>query len=800
MKTQKILSYTKQSLFLLAIALIISACTNQTDSAKYSNPENNKFLKTWMLLGPIYVGDTSATPSAEIQKAAFEKDLIDPTTLTSLESLSAIEINEQSYGWKLHTSESDIVNLNTIYEDKDFAYAFAFTEIEMAEAKTVLYGLGSDDAVKLWLNGKEVHKFYGGRALAKDDDLVELQLKKGSNQLLLKIQDFEYGWEFCFRPIGTEMVSELFCKYAASGDLDNINFLLNYNPDLSHKATNGLTALQNAKVKGRNEVVNLLTEKGAKEDQAYPELSTFVDKYILENLEEGTPGLAVLVAKDGEVLFKKGYGYANIENKTVVNTETKFRIGSVTKQFIAVAILKLQEAGKLNVQDKLSKFVPEFPRGDEVTIHHLLTHTSGIYSFTSRPGFTDSVTNKVEAKALMDSIMSWEYNFDPGEEMMYNNSGYFILGEIIEIVSGKWYGDYLKDEIFDPLNMKNSGVYINETPPDHEAKGYTVEEGEYMLALDWNMSWAGGAGSLYSTVEDLFIWNEALFNGKVLSKESLKAAHTPTKLNNGEVAKAMSYGYGWGINNARGKEVIAHSGGLHGFISYLARVPDENLTVVALTNTTPTMDGLMPGQIATDFGEYAIWEKLDPQKSYSTKAVDPAKLNDYIGRYDYGNSMVMVVTVEDNKLFAKLTDQPKFELFADGDDVFFWKVVEANIKFIRNEAGDITYGIHSQGGQEMEVAKLPELETLPITKSEVEVYLGKYEFQDDFFMNLTFDQENRFFLKASNQTGHELFKTAKNFYQAKDIMLSVKLLPISDKATIEFEQGVYKSVMVKMED
>lgn len=799
MKTGKDLFIIKQSILLLVVALMLSACSQQTDRAKYVNPASNEFLKSWMLLGPICVADSNDIPSDELQKEAFKLDFIDPVSLNSREALSTIEYNGQKYVWSLHTSESDIINLDALYEQKDYAYTYAFAEVEMAEAKTILCGLGSDDAVKLWLNGKEVHAFYEGRALAKDDDLIELNFKKGSNTLLLKVQDFAYGWEFCFRPIGTEMVSELLCEYAASGDLDNINFLLNYEPDLNFVSKNGLTALQNAKLKGRKEVVDLLTEKGAKDNQLYPEIGTYIDKYIQANMEQAAPGLAVLVAKDGEVLFKKGYGLANIEQKIGVDTKTKFRIGSVTKQFIATGILKLQEAGKLNVTDKLSKYIPEFPRGDEVSIQHLLTHTSGIFSFTSQPGFSDSVMNIVEAQTLMDSIMSWDFTFNPGEDIVYNNSGYFILGEIIEIVSGKWYGDYLNDEIFTPLNMNNTGVYINEKAPEHEAKGYTFKDNRYALSLDWNMSWAGGAGSLYSTVEDLFLWNEALFNGNVLSAETLKAAHTPVKLNNGEIASKMPYGYGWFLGDQRGKELIAHSGGLDGFISYLMRIPEENLTVIALTNTTPAMNGLDPTQISGDFSEYVLWEKLDPQKSYSAKTVDTTKLKNYIGRYDYGNTMVLMVTVEGDKIFAQMSDQPKFELFASTEDEFFWKVVEASIKFKRNEAGEVTHAIHYQGGSELEVTKLPDLETLPFNKDEVEAYLGDYKFQEGFIMSLIVNEQNRFYLRATGQSGNELFKTSKNTYQAKDILLTVRLLPFTGKPKIEFEQGEIKLVMERME-
>jgi len=299
MKTKNVLSKVNRSLFLLLfiVSLIFSGCSQQSETAKYTNLSDNIFLKTWMLLGPVNVADTSEKANMQKQQAAFDHDILDPLSLTSLDALSSISIKEQTYSWEKHTSESDIIDLNAVYDNKNFAFAYAFAEIEMQEAKTILCGLGSDDAVKVWLNGKEVHKYFGGRALSKDDDLVEIDFKQGSNQLLLKIQNFEYGWEFCFRPIGVEAVSELVCSAAGRGDLDNINELLKYEPDFSYKSKNGLTAWQNAMISGREEVIDLLLEKGAKEDQDFPELISFVDNYIQQNLKENTPGLAILIAK-----------------------------------------------------------------------------------------------------------------------------------------------------------------------------------------------------------------------------------------------------------------------------------------------------------------------------------------------------------------------------------------------------------------------------------------------------------------------------------------------------------------------
>ena len=234
----------------------------------------------------------------------------------------------------------------------------------------------------------------------------------------------------------------------------------------------------------------------------------------------------MLVAKDGKVLYRKGFGYADIKNKILVTPDTKFRIGSVTKQFTAAAILKLQENNLLSVDDKLSKFIPDFPRGDEVTIHQLLTHISGIHSYTGKHDFLDKVTKTISPDSLVNAIKKDPYDFNPGEKMLYNNSGYFILGYIIAKVSGKPYDVYLKETFFDPLHMDNTGVHYAGIKLEHEAKGYANDNNRYEEALNWDMSWAGGAGAIYSTVDDLLKWNQALYGGKVLNEKTARPVST----------------------------------------------------------------------------------------------------------------------------------------------------------------------------------------------------------------------------------------------------------------------------------
>ena len=249
-----------------------------------------------------------------------------------------------------------------------------------------------------------------------------------------------------------------------------------------------------------------------------------IDPLFTQMVQSNWPGAAVLVARDGAIVFQKGYGFAQAESRVPVTMDTRFRIGSITKQFTSAAILKLAEEGKLGVDDHLSKFIPDWPRGDEVTLRHLLTHTSGIHNYTAKPGFYEHVTEPISLADLVASFKNDPYDFDPGEKYSYCNSGYVLLGYILEKVTGQSYESYLKKTFFDPLGMKNTGVYHAGMSPTGEAFGYSYTNGAVRRAVNWDMSKVATAGELYSTAHDLYLWNEALFNHRLSSDASLKEA------------------------------------------------------------------------------------------------------------------------------------------------------------------------------------------------------------------------------------------------------------------------------------
>lgn len=598
---------------LIAQKKITPSVGKRYGAANYSLKDASQFMRRWLIAGPVPVQENTE-PDSQTQEKFFNINPITSIAVAEDKPAPALVLDGKEYPWQMHTSREDVIDLDAIFK-RDYAAAYALAEIKVDAPQKAFLSVGSDDGIKVWLNGKQIHKIWIGRPITPDEDMVAMDLQKGSNQILISVQDMAQGWGFTCRVLDAASMSEKLIAASARGDLDEINLLLASGANTEWENGSGLSATASARLHGREEVTALFQQKGFSVKQ-FPAAEKLVDGLYTPLNEKASPGIAVLVAKDGKILYKKGFGFADMDKKVPVSPETKFRIGSVTKQFTAAAILKLQEEKRLQVSDKLSKYIPDFPRGEEVTLHHLLTHTSGIHSYTGKGDFLAKVTSTITNEELLKYFRDDPYDFGPGEQWRYNNSGYFLLGYIIEKVSGKSYDQYLKENFFDPLKMTSTGVHASTLALDNEARGYMNTAGIYANALNWDMSWAGGAGALYSTLEDLYRWNEGLFSGKVLSEKSLKAAFTPVLLNNGKLPEGTKYGYGWGLGSFRGLEEVQHSGGLHGFHAQLLRLPEENLTVVILTNISPPNVTFDPNVLA----EFYLWDKLEKQPSYTTSA------------------------------------------------------------------------------------------------------------------------------------------------------------------------------------
>ncbi len=471
-----------------------------------------------------------------------------------------------------------------------------------------------------------------------------------------------------------------------------------------------------------------------KPDKASLDSGEYIDDVIRGMVQPDQPGIAVLISRGDRVFLSKGYGLADMEPEIPITSKTKFRIGSITKQFTAASILKLQEEGKLKVTDRLSKYIPGYPRGDEVTLHHLMTHTSGIENFTDKLDFSGKVTQAISSSDLIDSFKYEDLNFEPGDSFSYSNSGYFLLGFIVEKVSGKSFESFLQETFFVPLGMNDSGVHHADLKLTNEALGYSHIEGETVNALNWDMSHAGAAGAIYSTVEDLHRWNEGIFKGQVLSQASLTAALTGAKIRTSD--QLTGYGYGWGIGEQGGLKLIHHGGDLDGFSSYLARFPQQDLTIAVLHNSRPVFGYLNPDKIAEKIAGVYLRQDMTAPIDSSKKVhivditVSPESYLAFEGHYYYGPLKVLEVTTENNRLFAQLTGQKKYEIFPESPTRYFLKVVDAQVEFIHDSNGNVIALQHTQNGRSFRAPLLEETAIVGVAPDILDNYIGVYEFDN----------------------------------------------------------------------
>ena len=324
-----------------------------------------------------------------------------------------------------------------------------------------------------------------------------------------------------------------------------------------------------------------------------PKADEIINAYVKQSQFSGS----VLIAKGGKVILSKGYGMANYELEVANTPQTRFRLGSITKQFTAMAIAQLVERGLVKVDDPITKYLPDYPKetGDKVTVYHLLTHTSGIPSFTNSTDYLQIKMQPLSSEKLFAWVKGKPLEFTPGEDFKYNNAGYILLGYIIEKVTGKSYDQYLRESIFEPLGMKSTGYDRNKEVMKHRAAGYSLKGKEIENAEFIDMTVPGGAGALYSTVEDLYLWDRALYTEKLVKKPTLEKVYTPFKSN---------YSWGWRVGEQYGHKLVGHGGGIDGFNTTIVRFINDDICIIALSNRIPAaLNPMSKNLMALLFGE-----------------------------------------------------------------------------------------------------------------------------------------------------------------------------------------------------
>ncbi|UOQ98379.1 serine hydrolase [Hymenobacter sp. 5317J-9] len=423
-----------------------------------------------------------------------------------------------------------------------------------------------------------------------------------------------------------------------------------------------------------------------------------LDDYVREFEKSGRFMGTVLVADHGQVVLQKGYGLANREKGLANTPDTKFRIGSLSKQFTAALVLQLVEKGQLKFDGHVADYLPDYPQpaGGQITLHQLLTHTAGLPNYTAQPTFVTAVMRTPHSPTQLVALFSGlPLEFAPGTQYHYSNSGYVLLGAIIEKVTGKPYAQVFQENIAGPLKLKATSVDVREAADARRATGYEATPSGLQIAPALDMSVPYAAGAITSTATDLFRWSQALDGNKVLSETSKKLLFTPIK---------NHYAYGWIVYKAKvGAEVDStliqeHNGAINGFRSYLVRVPQSQQVIVLLDNHA--------GQALAEL-KGGLLRLLHHQPATPVlAAADASPLGAYVGVYELAPTFRITVRQRDGRLFVQATGQSEFETEAVSPALFALKGVPAQVEFARNDKGQVAQLILHQGGRDQPAPKV----------------------------------------------------------------------------------------------
>ncbi|HTH56572.1 MAG TPA: serine hydrolase domain-containing protein [Cyclobacteriaceae bacterium] len=406
------------------------------------------------------------------------------------------------------------------------------------------------------------------------------------------------------------------------------------------------------------------------------DFATKADRYLKPYVETGNFSGTVLIAEKGKIIFHKGYGLASVELNVPNGLQTKYHIASVSKTFTAAAILLLEQRGLLTTDDLLSKYIPDYPLGDKITLHHLLSHTSGITNVNNLPEYNDASLKRQTPESLIILFKSKPLEFQPGEKYQYSNSNYNVLAFIIEKVSGKRYGEFLHDEIFVPLKMESTFHHDDATQIiTNAAEGY-ASNGNFGLQKSAHLDWSSktGNGSLVTTASDLLLWDRALYTEKILS------APAKAKM----FRQYAGSGYGWYLGQKHDRDCIYMNGRSPGFSSHIGRYPSDELCVVVLQNSYVSV----ATQVGFDLAGIALQENVDIPNLRLSK-VKKEESDMVTGKYQFAGdfyqpNFLMTISEKNGSLFSDWGELIPGETFHYIQRAFWSKVV-----FVKNPQGNV---------------------------------------------------------------------------------------------------------------
>ena len=501
-----------------------------------------------------------------------------------------------------------------------------------------------------------------------------------------------------------------------------------------------------------------LTYAQQKEDE---QLVTYFDKILSEQFKTDEPGVTVLVSRNGQINYKKAFGTANLELNTPMQVDNVFWVASIGKQFTAVAILQLMEQGKLNLQDEITKFIPDYPtHGNKITIEHLLTHTSGIHNFSGMEDPEKKLTTDCTPNEVIDFFKNLPMRFAPGTKWEYSNSGYFLLGFIIEKITGKPYSEYLEENFFKPLGMTNSLFANNKRIIKNRVGAYSQGDTGFENSRHLNATIIYSAGAIQTTVEDFYKWHQAVHSYKLVKKETLDKAFSRYKLTDGI---ETVYGYGWKLGYVYESPSIWHGGSIEGFGAMEIYLPKEDVFVAVFSNC----DCIYPKDIASRLAALTTGRPYE----YREISNENTNLKAYTGVYENQKGQQRIITVSGNKLFSQLGRGPKSNLKVYQENMFFFEDdAMQTIEFYRNKKGTIekllTKKLSGIETWNKTNKPIPDSNGIKVNGKILETYVGEYEIINEMNFSVAIEKD-RIFVQAPEQDKFEIFAETENKFFTK---------------------------------
>lgn len=504
-----------------------------------------------------------------------------------------------------------------------------------------------------------------------------------------------------------------------------------------------------------------------------------LDAIAAEAFPKDGPGGTVIVVMDGKALLRKGYGMADLELRVAAKPEMVYRIGSMTKQFTSVAILRLVEEGKVALEDRLSKYVPGFPGGEAITVEHLLTHTSGLKSYNDVPGYAATIRDDRTPTQLVEGIRAEKAAFAPGEGWKYSNSGYLFLGIIIEKASGMTYAEYLRTELFAPLGLRHTSVVDESRITPGRVPGYDIGSDRVVRNAGYmSMTQPYAAGSIESSVDDLARWNELLVGGQVLDKANLARAWTGARTQDGT---PTGYGFGWRVSDEDGLRFVSHGGKMTGFVSYGVLVPDRKLFVGMLHNALGSEADL----------EYTATRLALEVLGRGWNATPVAMSNDakkrFAGIYDFGG-VTRTVRFEDGGLTVQQEGGPVSALVPVGRAEFVYDKTFSRLQFHLSSSGGIDSVVFTsrarppQSGRRVADAPAPR-RAIQLPQEQLDRLTGVYELEPGFQLTIT-HEGTHLYMQATGQGPAEAFAVSETRFFFKVVDAEIEFTIDGGRASV----------------